>query len=320
MNGVWRVGTRGSALARVQAGQVALALTDRTGRPAELVEISTPGDRSSDALVSIGGTGVFVSSLRDAVRAGTVDVAVHSYKDLPTMPAPGLRVVAVPRREDPRDVLVAGGGRTLADLPAGATVGTGSPRRAAQLRLLGRSLAVVGIRGNVDTRLRRVADGDVDAVVLARAGLARLGRLAEVTETFDPDVMLPAPAQGALAVECLDERADELADALLAIEDPATRLAVRAERTVLAVLEAGCSAPLGVLAQLAAGEAGPVLSLRAIAVDPAGAASVRWSASGPVHDPVGLGRRVAEELLANGAADLIAVRAEPPRAGAGRRP
>ena len=303
--GVWRVGTRASALARSQAATIAAALTARTGRPAELVEIATVGDSSSAPLPAIGGTGVFVSALRDALLAGTVDVAVHSYKDLPTGPVEGLAIVAVPVRADPRDALVARDRRTLAELPPGSTIGTGSPRRAAQLRLLGLGHDVVGIRGNVDTRLRKVAAHEVDAVVLARAGLARLGRLGEITETFDPIVMLPAPGQGALAVEGARDRAEELAAALAAIEDPATRAAVDAERTVLGVLGAGCSAPIGALAEVVEGEDGLELSLRATAVDVDGTASIRWSASGPLSAPVALGRLVAAELLAGGAADLV---------------
>ena len=323
--GTWRVGTRASALARVQAATVAAALTANTGRPAELVEIATVGDRSGAPLPEIGGTGVFVSALRDALVAGTIDVAVHSYKDLPTGPVAGLALVAVPPREDPRDALVARDGLTLAELPVGATIGTGSPRRAAQLRLLGLGLDVVGIRGNVDTRLRKVAEREIDAVVLARAGLSRLGRLAEITETFDPIVMLPAPAQGALAVEGTAERAEELASALAGLDDPASRAAVLAERTVLTVLEAGCSAPIGALAEVVEGEDELELSLRAVAVDLDGTASIRWSASGPVHEPEALGRRVAAELLEGGAADLVGlpsvVRPAPlqPAAGGTRR-
>lgn len=305
MTGVWRVGTRASALARAQAATVAAALTARTGRPAELVEIATFGDRSSAPLPQIGGTGVFVSALRDALLAGRVDVAVHSYKDLPTGPADGLAIVAVPIREDPRDVLVARDGQTLAELPAGSTIGTGSPRRAAQLRLLGLGHDVVGIRGNVDTRLRKVAEHEVDAVVLARAGLARLGRLDAITETFDPILMLPAPGQGALAVEGTADRLEELAAALTDVEDQATRAAVDAERTVLVLLGAGCSAPIGALAEVVEGEDALELSLRAAAVDLDGTASVRWSATGPVGAPVELGRRVAAELLSGGAAELV---------------
>jgi hydroxymethylbilane synthase len=305
----WRVGTRASNLARAQAAMVAAALTAQTGRPAELVEISTVGDRSSAPLPEIGGTGVFVTALREALLTGVIDVAVHSYKDLPTGPAAGLAIVAVPLREDPRDALVARDGLMLADLPAGAVIGTGSPRRAAQLRLLGLGLDVVGIRGNVDTRLRKVADHEFDAVVLARAGLSRLGRLDEITESFDPIVMLPAPAQGALAVEGRVDRATELEAALAGVEDPGSRAAVTAERTVLAVLEAGCSAPIGALAEVVDGEDGLELSLRAVAVDLDGTAAIRCAATGPVGDPEGLGRRLAAELLEGGAADLVGLSA-----------
>ena len=197
-----RLGTRGSALALAQSGHVAEAITAATGRPVELVRVVTKGDTDRGAIAQIGGTGVFVTALREALAAGEVDLAVHSYKDLPTAPAVGLTIAAVPPREDPRDVVVARDGLTLGELPTGSRVGTGSPRRTAQLRGLGLGLEVEPIRGNVDTRIGYVRDGELDAVVLARAGLARLGRLDEVTEVVDPLQVLPAPAQGALAVEC----------------------------------------------------------------------------------------------------------------------
>src|SRR3954470_17367043 len=257
-----RLGTRASQLALTQSQTVADALTEVSGVPVELVHVSTYGDRSTEAIAQLGGTGVFVSALRDALHAGTVDLAVHSFKDLPTAPTPGLTVAAVPAREDPRDVLVARDGLTLGELPPGARVGTGAPRRMAQLRALGLGLEVVPIRGNVDTRLGRVAGGsgagDLDAVVLARAGLSRLGRLAVVTETLDPLQVLPAPAQGALAVECRtsDARTREL---LGRLEDPASRPCVVAERSLLATLEAGCSAPVAAYAEIAEGDTGPEL-------------------------------------------------------------
>src|SRR4051812_35000657 len=196
-----RLGTRASTLALTQSQLVADALTSASGVPVELVHVSTYGDRSTEAIAQLGGTGVFVSALRDALHAGTVDLAVHSFKDLPTAPTPGLVVAAVPAREDPRDVLVARDGLTLGELPPGSRIGTGAPRRMAQLRALGLGLEVVPIRGNVDTRMGRVTSGDLDAVVLARAGLARLGRLDAVTETLDPLQVLPPPAPGAPAVQ-----------------------------------------------------------------------------------------------------------------------
>ncbi|NUS50081.1 MAG: hydroxymethylbilane synthase, partial [Nocardioidaceae bacterium] len=197
-----RIGTRASLLARTQSELVAASLRAALGREVELVEVTTEGDISSAPLASLGGTGVFVSALREALLRGDVDVAVHSLKDLPTEPAQGIALAAVPVREDPRDVVVARDGLTLGELPQGARVGTGSPRRAAQLHALGLGFDVAPIRGNVDTRIRKVTDGEYDAVVLARAGLARIGRLDEVTEVLDPLQMLPAPGQGALAVEC----------------------------------------------------------------------------------------------------------------------
>ncbi|HEY8371940.1 MAG TPA: hydroxymethylbilane synthase [Pseudonocardiaceae bacterium] len=306
-----RIGTRGSALAMAQTGTVADALR-RAGAEVELVPISTPGDRSSAPITEIG-IGVFTSALRDALAAGEVDVAVHSYKDLPTTPDPRLVLAAVPPREDPRDVLVARDGLTLGELPAGSKVGTGSPRRAAQLEALGLGLQVVPLRGNVDTRLRKVAEGELDAVVLARAGLARLGRLDAITEVLDPLQMLPAPAQGALAVEC---RVDDVTVEHLirsTLDDPASRAAVTAERALLAALEAGCSAPVGALAEVVedlvedgAGGYRVVerLSLRGVAAVVTGESSelIRASATGETTSAEELGRALAAELLDLGAA------------------
>lgn len=299
-----RLGTRRSALATAQSTMVATALTERTGRSVELVPVTTYGDTSRAALAQIGGTGVFVGALRDALLSGEVDAAVHSLKDLPTADPDGIRLAAVPTREDPRDALVARDGLTLGELPAGARVGTGSPRRAAQLRALGLGLEVVDIRGNVDTRLGMVADGRLDAVVLARAGLARLGRLDAATEVIDPLQMLPAPGQGALAVEC---RASDTttADQLGTLDDAVTRLAVGAERTLLAALEAGCSAPVGAYGEAADGEHVPELYLRAVVSAVDGSASVRLSATGPLDEAARIGRDLAAELLAAGAADLM---------------
>jgi hydroxymethylbilane synthase len=300
---VLRIGTRGSALARSQTATVIAALAG-LGIKAEAVEIVTTGDRSTAALTQIGGTGVFVSALRDALLSGGIDVAVHSYKDLPTAPEPGLEVAAVPDREDPRDVLVARDGLTLGELPVGAVVGTGAPRRAAQILALGLGVEVVPIRGNVDTRLRKVSAGEVDAVVLARAGLARLDRLDAVTETLDPLLMLPAPAQGALAVECRASDG-ELVAQLAALDHADSRAAVLAERALLAGLEAGCTAPVGALAVLAEGEDGPELFLRGSVTAADGSDAVRLSATGPVNDADAIGRRLAADLLADGAKNLV---------------
>ena len=306
-----RLGTRASALARTQSQTVADAITAATGAPVELVHITTEGDRSQAAIAQLGGTGVFVTAIRAALLDGRIDLAVHSYKDLPTAPADGLVLAAVPLREDPRDALVARDGLTLGELPPGSRIGTGAPRRVAQLRALGLGLDVVAIRGNVDTRMARVmgraGDGtaDLDAVVLARAGLARLGRLDAVTETLDPLQVLPAPAQGALAVECRsdDARAREL---IAPLEHAATRACVVAERAALAALEAGCSAPVAAYAEQAEGEHGPELFLRASVTALDGSDAVRSSATGPVAVAAELGRRLAAELLDRGAAELMA--------------
>ncbi len=298
-----RLGTRGSALARAQSGAIAAALGTRV----ELVEVVTTGDRSAAAIETMGGTGVFVSALRDRLLAGEIDVAVHSYKDLPTRPAPGLVIGAVPRREDARDVLVSRSGATLGELPPGATVGTGAPRRVAQLRALGLGLDVVPIRGNVDTRLRKVADGEFDAVVLARAGLARLGRLAEISEVLDPIQLLPAPGQGALAIECRVDDA-ELMALLSGLNDADSRTTVTAERAVLAALEAGCTAPVGALAEISEGDGpgGDELYLRGSVTALDGSDAVRLSATGPTTQAEAIGRRLAGELVAAGAEHLLA--------------
>ena len=309
-----RIGTRRSDLARTQTGHVADALRAATGRDIELVEITTDGDRSQAAGTPLTGgnsIGVFVSALRDALLAGEVDAAVHSLKDLPTYPCEGITIAAITQREDPRDVVVARDGLTLGELPPGSRVGTGSPRRAAQLEALGLGVEVVGLRGNVDTRIGKVRSGEYDAVVLARAGLARLGRLDEVTEVLDPLQMLPAPGQGALAVECRTDDTTTL-DALATLDDPGTRAAINAERAVLATLEGGCSSPIGTLAELAEGEDGPELWVRAVVLSADGGLSVRRSASAALGDDPAdwpeagstLGTTLAEEMLADGAADL----------------
>lgn len=309
-----RIGTRPSALAMAQTGIVADRLR-AAGHECELVEISTSGDRSSAPVAQLG-VGVFVSALRDALARGEVDVAVHSYKDLPTAPDPRLRLAAVPAREDPRDALVARDGMVLGELPPGARIGTGSPRRIAQLDALGLGLDVVAIRGNVDTRVGKVRSGELDGVVVAAAGLSRLGRLGEATELLDPLQMLPAPAQGALAVECRAQE-PEIGNALSAVlEDPFTRAAVVAERAVLATLEAGCSAPVGALADVVSdldddGKVVDRLSLRAV-VGTIDGALLRASVTGDMDDAEKLGAALAAELLDMGGLDAL-----PRNAGSG---
>ena len=242
-----RLGTRRSPMAIAQSRQVAGTITTRTGMAVEIVGVTTLGDVSRSQLVQLGGTGVFVSALREALLAGEVDLAVHSAKDLPAGAAAGIVLAAVPTRDDPRDALVAHAGAKLADLPAGARIGTGSPRRAAQLLRLRGDLRCVPIRGNADTRLGKVGEGELEGVVLGHAGLTRLGCVNAVTQVFELDEMLPAPGQGALAVECRDGE-PRLAALLGAVCDLASLAAVTAERSLLEALQAGCSAPIAAYA------------------------------------------------------------------------
>ncbi|MYT34185.1 MULTISPECIES: hydroxymethylbilane synthase [unclassified Streptomyces] len=315
-----RLGTRRSRLAMAQSGQVAEAVRELTGRPVELVEITTYGDTSRAHLAQIGGTGVFVSALRDALLAGEIDFAVHSLKDLPTAQPAELALAAVPVRVDPRDALIARDGLTFEELPDGARVGTGSPRRMAQLnawaRALGRRIETVPVRGNVDTRIGFVENGELDAVVLAAAGLTRIGRIDEATQLLSPDVVLPAPGQGALAIECVAANAPLVA-ALGALDDPVTRAAVTAERSLLAALEAGCSAPVAALADVQADEqAVTEMHLRGVVGTLDGTTLVQLSTTGHVPAslddesvPLRMGRELAAEMLAKGAAGLMGERA-----------
>jgi hydroxymethylbilane synthase len=298
-----RLGTRASLLATTQSAIVADLVRTRLGHEVELVEVTTAGDTTAAPLASLGGTGVFVSALRDALLRGDIDVAVHSLKDLPTAPQDGITLAACPEREDPRDAVVARDGLTLGELPVGSRVGTGSPRREAQLLALGLGLEIVDIRGNVDSRIGKVRSGKYDAVVLARAGLNRIGRLDEATEVLDPLQMLPAPGQGALAIECRSGDTALVAE-LEQLDDPHTRAAVDAERAVLATLEGGCSAPIGALAEVVEGEDGDEIWIRAVALSPDGGLSVRRSASGAPADALGVGTRLANEMLADGAGRL----------------
>jgi len=297
--GTLRLGSRKSPMAVVQSRQVAGMITERTGRQVEIVGVTTLGDVSRAQVTQIGGTGIFVSALREALLGGEVDLAVHSLKDLPAAAADGIALAAVPPRDDPRDALIARDGAKLADLPAGARIGTGSLRRAAQLLGLRDDLRCVPIRGNAGSRLGQVADGHLDGVVLACAGLARIGHTGAITQVFELDEMLPAPGQGALAVECRDGE-PELAALLAAVNDEASMAAAVAERSLLEALAAGCSAPVG---GYAAG--GERLLMRAAVLSPDGTRALRAHGSAPAADARQLGRDLAAELLRRGAADLI---------------
>ena len=299
-------------MAVAQSGAVARLITERTGRPVEIVGITSLGDVSQAQLTQIGGTGVFVSALRDSLLRGEVDFAVHSLKDLPTASPAGITLAAVPGRDDPRDALVGRDGVKLADLRPGAKIGTGSPRRAAQLALLRADVTCVPIRGNANTRLAKVRDGELDAIVLACAGLTRIGCAHLITEIFEPEDMLPAPGQGALAVECRADDA-ELTGLLAAVDDRRTRAAVTAERSLLAALEAGCSAPVGAFAS----DAGRGrLRLDGVVLGTAHGGELDVSASSEMivvrehgeaeaADSERLGHDLAARMLARGAARLM---------------
>ncbi|HEU5002721.1 MAG TPA: hydroxymethylbilane synthase [Actinomycetota bacterium] len=288
-----RIGTRGSQLARVQTGWVLDRLAAAHPDAAwDLQTIATTGDRNHEAPL---GTGVFVKEIQQALLDGRIDLAVHSLKDLPTDPTPGLVVAAVPTRADPRDALV---GSTLGALAAGSRVGTGSPRREAQLRRLRPDLDVVAIRGNVPTRVEKARRGEVHAVLLAAAGLARLG--IEPDEVLAATDILPAPGQGALALECRDD--DAALHALLrALDEPATRSAVTAERTVLRALGGGCLLPVATYGQIADG----VLVVEAAVTSADGRLQARARAAGDPGRPDAVGGEVARQLIDLGALDLL---------------
>jgi len=318
-----KLGTRRSPMAIAQSGDVARLITERTGRRVEIAGVTTLGDVSREHLTQIGGTGVFVSALRESLLRREVDFAVHSLKDLPTGAAPGIVLAAIPSRDDPRDALVGRDGAKLADLPPGARIGTGSPRRAAQLAMLRGDVTCVPIRGNANTRLAKVRDGQLGAVVLAYAGLARIGRIDLVSEIFEPDDMVPAPGQGALAVECRAEDG-ELTELLAMIDHPASRAAVTAERSLLAALEAGCSAPVGAYAEFRQASPdrlqlhGVVIGVPAAtrqtvgpdATAGSGAMVVRERGEADAAGAARLGRELAARMLALGAADLIGAKTD----------
>jgi hydroxymethylbilane synthase len=294
-----RLGARGSALSLVQANLIAGALEGRA--EVEILEVRTTGDRLSAAGAPIGWKGDFTRELDEALLSGKIDLAVHSLKDVPSALPEGLVLGAVPKREDPRDVLLSHPRRSFADLPPGARVGTSSPRRRAQILAARRDLTVADARGNVDTRIRRLKEGKWDAIVLARAGLARLSRLDELTEIFPESVILPAIGQGALGIVA---RADggRVRSLLGGIDDPASHAEALAERSLLARLEAGCRAPVAALARAT----GQALSLEAAVFAADGSRLLRARSEGAAVDAEAIGRELAERLLAQGAGELIA--------------
>lgn len=296
-----RIGTRGSALARWQAHHICARLKQELGLDAELALIKTAGDKFTQAAVSqIGLKGVFIKELEEALLAHEVDLAVHSMKDVPTEIPAELALPVVARREDPRDCLVSRGSVTLKSLPNGARMGTSSLRRQSQLRHLRPDLDLRDLRGNVDTRLTKLEDGIYDAIVLAKAGMDRLGLSAKITEVFEPDVMLPAVGQGALGIEARADDA-ELLRALAALDDADTRAAVTAERALLAELEGGCQVPLGAWGRIERGEL--VLDACVLSVD--GTVRLRQRSTGMPQRAAAIGRALARTLLEAGAAEIL---------------
>lgn len=295
------LGTRRSQLATTQSGLVAEALRAE-GHKIAVQTIVTEGDVKTGSLASMGGTGVFAAALRQALRDGEIDFAVHSLKDLPVAAEEGLVLAAIPQRERPFDVVCARDGLQLVDLPPGARVGTGSPRRAAQIAALNLGVEIVDIRGNVETRLGKVASGELDAVVLAYAGLSRLGITEVITDSLDYSQMIPAAGQGALAIECRQEDARVL-QALQALDHGASRAEITAERAVLATLQVGCAAPVGVIAH--SDEAQGLVEVSAFVGDAASGHDLRYSVSGSIGKAHDLGVAVGLKLLDQGAAELI---------------
>jgi hydroxymethylbilane synthase len=296
-----RIGTRGSLLAKWQAEYVRKRLFSAAGVEAEIIVIKTSGDKFANApLTQIGGKGIFVKELEDALMEESIDVAVHSVKDIPTEIPPRLSFPAVFRREDVRDCLISANGATLANLRQGARIGTGSLRRQAQLRHIRPDLDVRDLRGNVDTRLRKAQSGEYDAILLAKAGLDRLGWSDRITETFAPDVFLPAVGQGAIAAECrLSD--SEAAEVLASLDDAESRTAIIAERSLLSALQGGCQVPLGAWARTERGD----LILEACVCSVDGSQYVRQRATAPPEQAAALGEHVARLLLESGAQSIL---------------
>lgn len=299
-----RIGTRGSRLALLQTQWVAQELL--SAHPEimiEVITIRTRGDRILDSPLSmVGGKGIFVKEIEDALLSGTIDLAVHSMKDLPSELPRGLKIGAVPRREDPRDALITKDGRRLSELGEGAVIATSSLRRKSQIRHMRPDLTVVDLRGNVDTRLKKLFGGDsgIEAIVLAVAGIKRMGLVEKVTEVLDPERMIPAAGQGALAIE-VREGDPEVEAIVRSIEDPTTRACIRAERAFLEELQAGCQVPAGAIANVS----GDSLEISAMVADPEGKELFRLTQAGPTTEPEALGRQVARGLLEKGAREIL---------------
>jgi hydroxymethylbilane synthase len=295
-----KLGTRKSALAMAQSQQMADRLMARhPGLTVELVPIVTTGDQTQDRTFgAVGTVGMFTTEIEASIRDGRADFGVHSLKDLPTQDSPGLVIAAVPERATPYDVLITRGDLILDELPDGATVGTGSPRRQAQLLAYRSDLRMIDIRGNIDTRLKRLEEGKYDAIVLAAAGMERLGIQNRATEILPPEIMLPAVGQGCLALQC---RADDAAtiELLHAIEHRKSRQAAEAERALLAGLGGGCDAPIAALGR----SEGRTIHLIGLVASPDGATILRHEAS--ASTPEGVGRKLAAELLSMGAAEFL---------------
>jgi hydroxymethylbilane synthase len=291
------IGSRGSQLALWQAHRIQTRLAS-LGHTSEIRIIKTTGDKILDVpLNQVGTKGLFTKEIEEALLAGDIDLAVHSLKDLPTELPAGLTLAAIPEREDPRDCIV---GSTLAALPPGARVGTSSLRRTAQLRALRSDVALQPIRGNVDTRLRKLAAGEFDAILLAAAGLHRLGLQHHIAEAFEPSLMVPAVGQGALAIETRDDHGPGF-EVARALHDLEAGLAIRAERAALAAMGGGCQVPLGAYAQ----HRGASLILTAVIAAPDGSTVLRHQLEGPAYDPESLGRAAAQFLLDHGARAIL---------------
>jgi hydroxymethylbilane synthase len=305
---VLRIATRGSPLALAQTGSVARQIEEKLGLETELVEVRTTGDRIQNvSLAKIGGKGLFIKEIEEALLDESADLAVHSAKDLPAQIAPGLCLAAFPERADPRDALIGrGAGSSLADLPEGARVGTGSVRRGSQLLAMRPDLEIVPLRGNVETRLRKLGEQDLHAVILACAGLDRLGMGDRIHERISPELLLPSVGQGTLAIEARD--GDPIADELRAVDHAGTRAELSAERAFLSRLEGDCSVPLAALAERGSGDR---ILLRGLVASPDGRRVVRASAEAAPEDAASAGSRAAEQVLRDGAASILeAIRAE----------